>query len=107
MHEKKLRAVLLILLNLAAVCCLIYFAVLYVQHDTTVKNPDAMLPMQGWDAAGWALTMGLGPMTFANLFGFLYILKPAKPLAVRLLFFLPLAVELGFVIHYWVYSLTM
>lgn len=107
MHENKIRAVLLILLNLAAVCCLVYFALPYLQHDTTVANPDAMIPFTGWEAAGWALTLGLCPMTFANLFGFLFILKKETPLAVRLMFFLPLAAELVIVIHYWVFSLTM
>ena len=107
MHENKKRAAALILLNLAAVACLVFCILPYVRHDTAVANPDAMLPFEAWDGAGWMLTLGIGPMVFANLFGFLYILKKETPIALRLLFFLPLAVQLGFVVHYWCYSLTM
>ena len=104
MSEKKPLSVLLILLNLAAVCCLVYLAVPYLAHDTTVNNPDAMLPMERWDGSGMALTFGLLPMIAANICGYLFALKKEKKL-LRLLFLLPGIAELVFTAHYWIISL--
>ena len=104
MNEKKPLAVFLILLNLAAVCCLVYFAVLYLAHDTTVPNPDAMIPGERWENAGMALTLGL-PYTFAaNSLGFLHALKKEKKL-LRLLFLLPCPAELILAAHFWITGL--
>ena len=44
MNISKTTVRLTVLLNLAALCCLICFAAIYLRHDTTVPNPDAMLP---------------------------------------------------------------
>lgn len=104
MKRTKPALILTILLNLAAIFCLIWFAVPYIQHDTTVPNPDAMLPMETWDGAGMMLTFGLLPMLAANTLGFLFFPKE-KPL-LRLLCYLPTAAELGIVIHYWSISLA-
>ena len=101
MNEKKGRAVCVILLNLLALGCLIWFAVLYLAHDTYVPNPDAMLPMARWEGGGMALTIGLVPMLIANTLGFLYIFRKEKPLSLRLLPYLMGLFELVLVISYW------
>jgi hypothetical protein len=101
MHEKKGRAVCVILLNLLALGCLIWFAVMYLSHDSYVPNPDAMLPMAKWEGGGMALTLGLVPMLIANTLGYRYILREDKPLWQRLLPYLMGLFELVLVISYW------
>lgn len=43
----KKRKLLIIILNIIGICCLIYCAVPYIKHDTSVANPDSMLSMEG------------------------------------------------------------
>ena len=89
MKAKKALSVTVITLNVIGVICLIYFAVPYLTHDTTVPNPDAMLPAERWDSAGMALTIGLIPMLIVNTLGFLFAGKKGKRSAVNALFFFP------------------
>lgn len=103
MSKRTPFSVFLILLNLAVVCCLIYLAVPYLAHDTTVNNPDAMLPMENWDGSGFLMILGLPPMLTANICGYLFALKKEKKLQ-RLLFFLPGIAELILVVHYIIIS---
>ena len=104
MHEKKGRAVCVLLLNLLALGCLIWCAVPYLAHDTYVANPDAMLPTERWDGAGFLLTLGLIPMLTANTLGFLFILRKEKPLWLRLLPYLMGLCELALTAHYLITS---
>ena len=78
---------LILLLNIAGLACLVWYAVPYLLHDTTVPYPDAMLPAQRWDTAGMALTVGLLPLLGANELGFWLV--PLKQKALRWLFFAP------------------
>ena len=94
------------LLNLAGIVCLVYFAWLFLSHDTTVRNPDAMIPFQNWEAGGTALTAGALPLLFANALGYL-LLRDMKGKRKRfLLCFLPAALCAALAAVYWIGSLT-
>lgn len=66
-QTKNILLWFIIALNIVGVICLIYFAIPYFTHNVTVTNPDAMLPMEAWDIAGMALTIGFVPLLIANL----------------------------------------
>lgn len=100
MKTNKFFTAILIGLNLAGAVCLIYFAVPYLTHDTQIPHPDAMLPEQRWDMAGMSLTMGTIPLLIANLLGFLLV--KVKKNQLRILFFLPSAICIALVAHYWI-----
>ena len=99
----KTSSLLIIILNILALGCLVYCAVPFIAHDTAVNNPDAMLPMEKWDGAGFCLTIGFFPLLIANALAFKF-LGVRKPL--RLLFFLPSLVCAVIVISYLVISFT-
>jgi len=50
-RERKTLSLLIIVMNVSGVICLIYFAIPYLTHDTTIINPNAMLPAEAWDKA--------------------------------------------------------
>ena len=86
---KKIGTKIIIALNILGVICLVYFAVPYILHDTSIPNPDAMLPMYRWEGAGITLAIGTIPLIVANLLAFIFVWKERIILPVRLLFFLP------------------
>lgn len=98
MH-KKTGTVLLLLLNILGLVCLIYYAAPYLTHDLTVPNPEAMLPLQRWDACGMVLTLGLLPLTAVNILAFVCVKTIKKPL--RFLFLVPCVLCLLITAHYW------
>ena len=104
MKTKRIAQAVLVTLHLIGSACLVWLSYRYLRHDTTVANPDAMLPMEDWDGAGLLLTLGLGPMIAANTAGFLFLLPKEKPLWLRLLVFLPAVIELVLVVHYLIFS---
>ena len=63
--KKKAAVLFVLLLNLAGIACLVYFAVQFLSHDPTVRNPEAMIPFQDWEAGGMALTAGVILLLFA------------------------------------------
>ena len=97
MKKLKTSSLLIIILNIFALICLVYFAVPFLLHNTSVNNPDAMLPVEAWDGAGFCLTIGFLPLLIANAlaYKFLGVKKPH-----RLLFFLPCLVCAVLVIIY-------
>lgn len=101
---KKIYRILIIVVNIIGVLCLLYFGYLYLSHDTFVPNPEAMLPMERWDGAGWALSLGLLPLFIANALGFIAFRD--RRTAARFLWFVPGIVCLVLVISYWIYSLA-
>ncbi len=103
MKTNKTLFAAIIGINIIGVICLIYFAVPFIAHDTAVNNPDAMLPVEAWDAAGMALTIGLIPLTVVNISGYFFVAFREK--AVRLLWFLPSIFCLTMVISYLALSL--
>lgn len=86
---KKVGAKAIIVINVIGIICLACFAVLYLTHDTSIPNPDAMLPMYRWESAGITLAIGTIPLIIANLLAFIFVGKDNLKLPVRLLFFLP------------------
>ncbi len=72
MKENKTRS-LFIIINVIGVIGLVYFAIPYLTHDTTIVNPIAMLPGEAWDWAGMALTFGWIPLLIMNSLGFLFV----------------------------------
>ena len=102
----KLKYVAVLALNLLGVVCLICFAVPFLTHDTTVPNPDAMIPMARWEGSGFALTAGILPLLFANALGYL-LLRGEKGKQKRfLLCFLPVVLCAVLAAVYWIGSLT-
>ena len=104
MKTKRIAQAVLVTLHLIGIACLVWLSYRYLRHDTTILNPDAMLPAEDWDGAGFLLTLGLGPMIAANTAGFLFLLPKEKPLWLRLLVFLPAVIELVLVVHYLIFS---
>lgn len=104
MKAGKILELLIIFINLVGAICLIYFAIPYLTHDTTIANPNAMLPAQAWDHAGMILTFGFIPLLAANVLSFLLIKTKQK--YVRFLFFIPSAACFIIVGSYWIASLS-
>lgn len=99
----KAVSITIAMVNIIGIICLLYFAVPYITHDTTVKNPDAMLPVEAWDSAGMTLTIGLVPLIIANVLGFIYVKFQKKYM--RLLWFIPSAICFVLVASYWLVSI--
>ena len=105
MKNKRILFAAVCLLNLAAVACLVYFAVPLLTHDTFMPNPDAMIPMTRREGCGTILTLGLPPMAAANTLMCLTVAK-GKQRLIRAACFLPLAAELALVALYLIFSFT-
>lgn len=88
------------------ILCLIYFAIPYLTHNTTVYHPDAMLPAEAWDSAGMALTIGFTPLLIANAFAFVHAAKERIEVPLRLLYFIPSIICLCLVVSYWTTAFT-
>ena len=104
--KKKAAVLLTALLNLAGIACLAYFAVMFLSHGTAVRNPDAMIPFQDWEAGGMALTAGVLPLLFANGLGYLLLRGYRGKQKRFLLCFLPAALCAALAAVYWIGSLT-
>ena len=104
--KKKAAVLFVVLLNLAGIVCLAYFAVLFLSHDTAVRNPEAMIPFQNWEAGGMMLTLGILPLAVANALGCL-LLRGYKGKQKRfLLCFLPAVLCAVLAAIYWIGSFT-
>lgn len=86
---KKLGTGIIVFFNIVGIVCLIYYAVPYILHDTSIPNPDAMLPMYRWEGSGITLLVGTIPLIVVNLLAFIFVWKEKIKLPARLLFFLP------------------
>lgn len=95
---------LIILLNAAGIICLLWLAIPFIMHDTTAGDPDAMLPIETWEACGISLTIGLLPLLAANTAAFVFLNK--KKDVLRYLYFFPGAVCLVLVVVFWSTSLS-
>ncbi len=104
MKAGKVLKLSIIFINLIGVICLIYFAIPYLTHNTTIAYPDAMLPMQAWERAGMILTFGFIPLLAANVLSFLFI--KIKQRYVRFLFFIPSVTCFIIAGSYWIESLS-
>lgn len=101
---KKVSEWLLILVNICACFCLVYFGYLFLSGNTTVDYPDAMLPMERWERGGSALTIGMIPLMTVNTAAYKLIQTGTKKS--RLPFFIPSVVCIGLVACYWIKSLS-
>ena len=106
MKSNKWLSIIILIINMIGFVCLIYYAIPYLTHNTTVYHPDAMLPMQAWDSAGMTLTFGFIPLLIANIFAFMYVAKERIKLPWRLLYFIPSLICICLVISYFITSLT-
>ena len=106
MRSNKSFSIIILIINIIGILCLIYFAIPYLTHNTTVYHPDAMLPAEAWDSAGMTLTFGFIPLLIANIFAFMYIAKERIKLPLRLLYFLPSLICICLVVSYWITALV-
>jgi hypothetical protein len=93
----KLKKIVIYTINIIGILCLIYFAIPYIMHDNTIRNPNAMLATYSWDTCGFVLTAGLIPLIASNALAY-YITKAKK--IVKLLWFIPSIVCIVIVAHY-------
>lgn len=106
MKSNKPFSIIILIINIIGILCLIYFAIPYLIHNTTVYHPDAMLPVEAWDSAGMTLTVGFIPLLIANIFAFIFVAKERIKLPLRLLYFIPSLVCICLVISYWITALA-
>ncbi len=102
--NKKGLSIFLIILNAVGLFCLVFLGVLLILQDSTVPNPDAMIPMERWDGAGALLCLGFLPLLAANILGFIFIARGQIRLKYRLLFFLPALICTLLVVYYLLLS---
>ena len=98
----KFIKVFVVILNIIGLSCLIYFAIPFLQHDMTIKNPNAMLAGYTWDSCGFILCLGLIPLIVANIMA--YIFLDVKIKLLKLLYFIPSLICLILVSGYWFIS---
>ena len=106
MKTNKPLSIIILIINIIGILCLIYFAIPYLTHNTTVYHPDAMLPAEAWDNAGMTLTVGFIPLLIANLLAFMYVAKGSIKLPLRILCFTPSLICICLVISYLISALT-
>ena len=106
MKSNKWVSIIILMINIIGLLCLIYYAILYLTHNTTVYHPDAMLPAEDWDSAGMTLTVGFIPLLIANILAFIYVAKESIKIPLRLLYFIPSLICVCLVISYWIIALT-
>ena len=106
MKSNKPLSIIILIINSIGILCLIYFAIPYLTHNTTVYHPDAMLPAEAWDSAGMTLTVGFIPLLIANILAFIYVAKGRIKLSLRLLYFIPSLICMCLVLSYWITALA-
>lgn len=106
LKQNKILSAAVIIINIIGCVCLAVLSVPYLAHDTSVRYPDAMLPMESWDRAGMALTAGLFPLLAANCMAFVRLRKAMRKSPLRLLLFVPGVICFGMVVSYFATSLT-
>ena len=102
MNEKKILSILFLIVNILAFIFLGIISYPYLIHDTTVANPDAMLPMKNWDRAGMLMTFGFFPITSIGLLSFSFSGELVEKIYIRILNFLPALTCLVMVLTYWI-----
>ena len=102
--RRKSAEVPVLILNIIGIVLLIVFGWKYVSFSPNVNHPEAMIPMQEWEAAGILLSAGAIPLLFANCGAYLFVWKDRVKGWKRLLFFLPGVICFLIAAHYWLYS---
>ena len=98
---------MLVVINIIGLICLIYFMVLLFSGDTTVKNPDAMIPFRTWEIGGTVLLIGFIPLAAVNALAFAFALREKVTGKRRYLFFLPAVLCLISIAFYLIKSFTL
>ena len=107
MRSGKTISAILIVINIIGIICLIFFMGMLFSGDSTVKNPDSMIPFQTWEAGGTVLMIGLVPLAVANTLAFTFALKEEVTGWKRYLFFLPVFLCFLSVAFYIIKSFTL
>lgn len=107
MRSGKTISAILIVINIIGIICLIFFMGMLFSGDTTVKNPDSMIPFQTWEAGGTVLMIGLVPLAVANTLAFTFALKEEVTGWKRYLFYLPVFLCFLSVVFYIIKSFTL
>ena len=107
MKSNKILPKVLIIINIIGIFCLIYYAIPYITHDTSIANPNAMLPMERWECSGVTLTIGFIPLLVANILAFLNIEKEKIRLPIKLMFFIPSLICILLVLNFWILSFSI
>ncbi len=107
MRSSKTISAILIVINIIGIICMIFFMGMLFSGDTTVKNPDSMIPFQTWEAGGTVLMIGLVPLAVANTLAFTFALKEEVTGWKRYLFFLPVFLCFLSVVFYIIKSFTL
>ena len=102
MKEKRILSIAFLAVNILALILLFIIGFPYLAHDTTVTNPDAMLPMEKWDSAGMLMTFAFFPILFADALGFVFSGEMTEKIYLRLLHFIPALACLIMVLTYWI-----
>ena len=102
MNEKRILSIAFLAVNILALILLIIIGFPYLAHDTTITNPDAMLPMEKWDSAGMLMTFAFFPILFADTLAFVLSLEMTKNIYLRLCHFIPALACLIMVLTYWI-----
>lgn len=106
MKSNKPLSIIIVIINIIGLVCLIYYAIPYLTHNTTVYYPDAMLPAEAWDNAGMTLTVGFMPLLVANILAFIFVAKGNIKMPLRILYFIPSLICICLVLSYWITALT-
>lgn len=104
MKNGKVFSMIILILNSIGVLLLLFYGVPLLTHDTTVMNPDAMLPFEEWDRAGMMLTVLFFPLTIVDTLWFL--MEKARHRAVRAFCFAPSVLCLILVLVYLLSALA-
>ena len=100
MTKRKVLEILLIVLNIIGIVLLVHLAIPYITYNTTILNPNAMIPFEAWDSAGMLLTLGFIPLLAINIFSFIFIKFKEKYCG--FLFFIPSIICFIIVLSYWI-----
>ncbi len=104
--KRKVFFTAVILLNLAALACLVCCAVPFLLNDTTVQNPNSSFPLMRCHLGGICLLLGILPMAAVNGLTCFTVAKDRK-MRIRLLCFLPLLLELVLGTFFLILSLPL
>lgn len=88
--QKKGYIIPVVILNLIGIGIMINFMLMLFSSNTSIVNPDSMIPVRVYEVGGIALLFGILPMAAANLLMFFWLKKKHKVLS--LLSFLPLLI---------------
>lgn len=100
MTKRKALEILLIVLNIVGIVLLVHLAIPYITYNTTILNPNAMIPFEAWDRAGMILTLGFIPLLAINILSFIFITFKEKYWG--FLFFIPSIICFIIVLSYWI-----